>query len=684
MAVEGPEEYATNQGELGGSLTTTDRIELLPTAQSQPPVSGLPDDDTQYSGDGERRNCVEDGDKRQNNNGKENKDAVEKKNQDGNKTDGVGQKDDDTLEHNDVDEHEAKSGNQEWSNETDERITPPSGSFNVLRRGIQSHTKALDQQDRGDLEFDVSNMIEFKKVFGSGKRIPNNPLFPLPFTASFLEKFVPIPGGVKHRIEVIEKHLKYSRRSYGSGTLCIIDVPVFKMSDNYSYKYPITLYRHEGWRGGVEYFKYKTSQEYVSMKYGRIVLLEGASLIAKMVKSPIAHEICPMIRCYNRIMVSNSPAEWAITILAPSSFYSGLPEFTFGSGPPLGLEFPAESSSAGLDTMLRVITKATEIIVDNWQKLFDEVRKECDSENVSFMDSEKYVHLLYDDANFRRSRFYFWAIGCLSSFEQSVDETLWELRMFQTEVSNKAPLRQRMDGGDDFKRIYTKQMEDFRQACKNLEGIHDQLVKKRDEMKVLRDGLFSASSVMESRQSRILGENVQLLAFVTIFFLPLAFSASLWSIPGVNEKYPGIMIPGASAAVIGFVTYFIVFNLNLFISGLRRLFSVPRSFLLTRMAAENPPNDDLEYGGSVNNSASWPTRAKTFEAFPRRDESPTSSNWLLLFYAIRILIISIFDLVIRLLAWLRGIIAPKPPIRRSDVERSPDEVPKTRTVIKLN
>ncbi|KFX88584.1 hypothetical protein O988_08965 [Pseudogymnoascus sp. VKM F-3808] len=601
MAVGIAEEHATNQGELYSSLATTDRIELLPIAQNQPPLSGLPDDDTQYSGDGEGRNCVEDGDKRQSNMGEENKDAVKKKNQGGNKTDGVGQKDDDTLDHNDVDEHEAKSRNQERSNETGERITPPSGSFNLLRRGIQSHTKALDQQDRGDPEFDVSNMIEFKKVFGSGKRIPNNPLFPLPFTVSFLEN-----------------------------------------------------------------------------------LLEGASLIAKMVKSPIAHEICPMIRCYNRIMVPNSPAEWAITILAPSSFYSGLPEFTFGSGPPLGLEFPAESSSAGLDTMLRVITKATEIIVDNWQKLFDEVRKECDSENVSFMDSEKYVHLLYDDANFRRSRFYFWAIGCLSSFEQSVDETLWELRMFQTEVSNKAPLRQRMGGGDDFKRIYTKQMEDFRQACKNLEGIHDQLVKKRDEMKVLRDGLFSASSVMESRQSRILGENVQLLAFVTIFFLPLAFSTSLWSIPGVNEKYPGIMIPGASAAVIGFVTYFIVFNLNLFISGLRHLFSVPRGFLLTRMAAENPPKDDSEYGGSVNNSASWPTRAKTFEAFPRRDESPTPSNWLLLFYAIRILIISIFDLVIRLLVWLRGIIAPKPPIRRPDVERSPDEVPKTRTVIKLN
>lgn len=36
--------------------------------------------------------------------------------------------------------------------------------------------------------------------------------------------------------------------------------------------------------------------------------------------------------------------------------------------------------------------------------------------------------------------------------------------------------------------------------------------------------LFSASAVMESRQSRILSENVKLLTFVSIFFLPLGFS----------------------------------------------------------------------------------------------------------------------------------------------------------------
>ena len=44
--------------------------------------------------------------------------------------------------------------------------------------------------------------------------------------------------------------------------------------------------------------------------------------------------------------------------------------------------------------------------------------------------------------------------------------------------------------------------------------------------------LFNASAVIESRASTRLGENVKLLTFVSIFFLPLAFTTvSLpWSI----------------------------------------------------------------------------------------------------------------------------------------------------------
>jgi hypothetical protein len=154
------------------------------------------------------------------------------------------------------------------------------------------------------------------------------------------------------------------------------------------------------------------------------------------------------------------------------------------------LSIPAVYGSHVIDTMMEVITTAVNLIVDHWQKLYDEVQKECDGENISFMDGEKYVHLLYDDSNFRRSRFYFWAIGCLSSFEQSVAETLWELSTFQTETREKVERRRGVIAGSEkVKATYQQAIDDFDQAYKNLDGIRGQLVKKRDEMKVLRDGV---------------------------------------------------------------------------------------------------------------------------------------------------------------------------------------------------
>jgi hypothetical protein len=46
-----------------------------------------------------------------------------------------------------------------------------------------------------------------------------------------------------------------------------------------------------------------------------------------------------------------------------------------------------------------------------------------------FMDPTEYVKLLFDDENFTRSRKYFWAIGCLGEFGNSVADTVkqWDL-----------------------------------------------------------------------------------------------------------------------------------------------------------------------------------------------------------------------------------------------------------------
>lgn len=96
-------------------------------------------------------------------------------------------------------------------------------------------------------------------------------------------------------------------------------------------------------------------------------------------------------------MPGYSKGAWVIAVLASSDFFVGSRK----SGPTsLDFEFPALYSNMPHDIMLQVITKSVEVIADHWQKLYDEVRKECDGGNVSFMDGEQYVHLLYDDVTF--------------------------------------------------------------------------------------------------------------------------------------------------------------------------------------------------------------------------------------------------------------------------------------------
>ncbi|KFZ14933.1 hypothetical protein V501_02977 [Pseudogymnoascus sp. VKM F-4519 (FW-2642)] len=746
------EKHTTNEDLLGGILATLNRVELLLSQQNQPRPSGLSEDSARDSGDAERH-CDREDDKNEEESGneQEGEGGVNEENQeDGKEADDANQ----------ADENEAENENQQHDDEAEEWTSC----------GRKGDVESVAEPAMSN----IANKPEFGEVIGFGDRMPHNPTYPLLFSQAFLEGFE--PDEVKRRIGVIAKYLETVSQLDGLVKLDIIDFPI--VDELYNTRSGTILDLHM-----------ECAERRRSIK--RVIVLGGYifhTTFFQLCQSHTGSDSWATGRLYSIgdpggklfrkacVTIHFSPetrhtgGRWTITILAPSNFYGSGDRFQY-------LRFPAVYGSHVIDMMMEVITTAVNLIVDLWQKLYDEVQKECDGENISFMDGEKYVHLLYDDSNFRRSRFYFWAIGCLSSFEQSVAETLWELSTFRTEARDKVERRRGVIAGSEkVEATYQQAIDDLDQAYKNLDSIRDQLVKKRDEMKVLRDGLFSASGVMESRQSRILGENVQLLAFVTIFFLPLAFSASLWSIPGVNEKYPGIMIPGAFAAIIGFITYFIVFNLNLLISGLRRLFSVPRSNLLTRMANEKyhpkydsedgseddshghpegssvknttsarssvnnstnarnsvsnsmrevrsvnnsihegrsvsnsigegrSVNNSINEGSSVNNSTNegssgnnsksdgsgkkktsvvngksstdWPERAKAFEVFPHQDEGPRPSNWLLLFYAIRLLVLKTFDLVIGFLAWLREVIASDPSKQDPDTEMANRPTPR--------
>ncbi|KAH8777269.1 hypothetical protein BGZ57DRAFT_351768 [Hyaloscypha finlandica] len=83
---------------------------------------------------------------------------------------------------------------------------------------------------------------------------------------------------------------------------------------------------------------------------------------------------------------------------------------------------------------------------------------------------------------------------------------------------------------DDQKSNLQTQFSEIREILKRLGDSKLRFEAIRERARSLRDGIFSLTGVKEARDARVLGENVKLLTYVTIFYLPLAFCTSLWAI----------------------------------------------------------------------------------------------------------------------------------------------------------
>ena len=223
----------------------------------------------------------------------------------------------------------------------------------------------------------------------------------------------------------------------------------------------------------------------------------------------------------NDLDLSTSLARyWTLLVLAPSGFYNEHsvlfpaqteevgPGVVHVSGSPLG-----RLTQTGAE--LRFIGQALEKIGERWadfQAYFDYI---LDS-GSSLMHPTEHDNLLFDDGAFSRSRKYFWAIDCLSEFDDCISDNLhqWELYR-QARID---PLAESLPNPDQRQLLYVERQ--YRMLQNQREAFRQKLA----SIRALRDALFNASAVIESRASTRLGENVKLLTFVSIFFLPLSFT----------------------------------------------------------------------------------------------------------------------------------------------------------------
>jgi hypothetical protein len=111
----------------------------------------------------------------------------------------------------------------------------------------------------------------------------------------------------------------------------------------------------------------------------------------------------------------------------------------------------------------------------------------------------------------------------------------------------------------------------------------------------------------------------------------------MWSVPDFNITWPGIRTPLLVAMVAGIITYAIVFNLDPLLWFFRRLFSVPREYLLWQTATKGQRR--------TNGAEKLASIAKNFEVFPRPDDNPRPSDWWLVLFAIWLVLLALFRLI---------------------------------------
>jgi hypothetical protein len=191
-------------------------------------------------------------------------------------------------------------------------------------------------------------------------------------------------------------------------------------------------------------------------------------------------------------------ASWSIIICAPSGFFGEIWE-TGGFRPrggPIELTLTSNRGYVGYhEAVLQMLSTLLPIIVGKWRAMWKELNDLIESDGyTTFMKPEEYVHLLYDEASFPRSRFYFWAIGCLSAFEENLTTNIRQLHAFRKSHTHPNRVHQ---STPETRRLGTSLDPVFQ----DLEDVAEQLRKKLAALQALRDGVCTQTSASFLRGS---------------------------------------------------------------------------------------------------------------------------------------------------------------------------------------
>ncbi|KAL9000472.1 MAG: hypothetical protein Q9188_005672 [Gyalolechia gomerana] len=338
----------------------------------------------------------------------------------------------------------------------------------------------------------------------------------------------------------------------------------------------------------------------------------------------------------NRVLSSHQ--YWTILVLSPPGWYER------STAEPPRIESPDIGVSSMQLVALDLIADALRHVGLEWSNICDYTDELLDSTtNIIGLASDD--KLLFDDDDFSDSRKYSWLINSVHEFAEMISATVhtWE----EYKAGYVEPyLKAGMSISPDERRSIQKMVSNIERTIQKFGHIERKFAGQRAKSVALRDGLFAASSVRESKiSSRLaessarLAENIKLLTYVSIFYLPLTFCVSIWS----TSDTLGYSAMAVTTVTVGLVTYLVVLNLNRLAAGCASYYAFRKSRIVQQM----------------KNDEGWETLGRSFEQYQQRtgNPEPKPSEWLVVFY------------------WLAGIWRPRKLNRSSSRQEEVRELP---------
>ncbi|KAI1472915.1 uncharacterized protein F4812DRAFT_31724 [Daldinia caldariorum] len=166
-----------------------------------------------------------------------------------------------------------------------------------------------------------------------------------------------------------------------------------------------------------------------------------------------------------------------------------------------------------------------------WTAVLDSINEAV---GVRFNDTQDDEFMF--DSSFKLSRLYFTVIQILRLMAEWIEESASDITQSREHFSSVIH-----DGSlgltdEELERIEKNWNTISYKMDSQAKKLNSRIIRKTEEIKSLRDGLFNATSLRETSKAMALNRAIYVFTVVTIIYTPLGFMATFWALPVLNSS----------------------------------------------------------------------------------------------------------------------------------------------------